>query len=80
MFKSALSAGFAIAMCEFRLPELCVPQRKAANDVFVGGERFTKEVKQEAFIDILADAEVHVVWPCLRAIERLKKCWGWDVD
>jgi len=48
--------------------------------VCIGGEHFTERVEQEALMSILTDAEAHVVWPCLRAKERLKECWGWEDD
>ena len=70
------SAGITIAMCKLRR----TMNSKPADEMWVGGERFTERGEQEALIDMLADAEAHVVWPCLRARERLKKCWGWDDD
>ena len=43
-----------------------------------GGERFTERAEQEALIKLMENAEAHVVWPCLRATERLKNAWGWE--
>ena len=44
----------------------------------VGGERFSERAEQEAILEVLGTAEAHIVWPCLRATERLKRGWGWE--
>ncbi|RDW72211.1 hypothetical protein BP5796_08245 [Coleophoma crateriformis] len=50
----------------------------AAVAIAMCGERFTDRKEQEAFIQIVAEAEAHVAWPSLRARERLRTFWGWD--
>lgn len=56
-------------------PEYAPTKVLAALSIAIAGELFTDPIETSQFLDIIAEAEMHVGWPCLKVSPYLKDFW-----